>query len=107
MNIPNMIKHEEKYDVIVVGGGPSGTPAAIAASRNGAKVLYIEAQNALGGIWAGGYMNPLFDGLNKKGIMKELIDELKAHQAWGGFWDISFNFEYMKTFWSENVWKPV
>ncbi|MBP3703987.1 MAG: FAD-dependent oxidoreductase [Clostridia bacterium] len=97
MGLDSKIKPKGKYDVIVVGGGPSGTPAAIAAARAGAKVLVIEAQNALGGMWAGGYMNPLFDGQNKKGIMAELISNLKAHNAWGGFWGISFNFEYMKT----------
>lgn len=34
-------------DVIVIGGGPSGIFAAIAASRNGAKVLLIEKNNRL------------------------------------------------------------
>jgi hypothetical protein len=39
----------KQYDVIVVGGGPAGVPAAIAAARGGQKVLIIEASNALGG----------------------------------------------------------
>ena len=33
------------YDVIVIGGGPAGTVAAIAAAREGASVLLVE-QNA-------------------------------------------------------------
>ena len=42
----NSIGH---YDVIVLGGGPSGVCAAIEAARNGAKVLLAEATGSLGG----------------------------------------------------------
>ncbi|MGM9653568.1 MAG: FAD-dependent oxidoreductase [Eubacteriales bacterium] len=38
------------YDVIVVGGGPSGVAAAVSAAREGAKTLLIEATGALGGM---------------------------------------------------------
>ena len=31
-----------QYDVVVVGGGPGGIPAAIAAARQGAKVLLLD-----------------------------------------------------------------
>ncbi|WP_128895188.1 NAD(P)/FAD-dependent oxidoreductase [Longirhabdus pacifica] len=37
-----------KYDVIVIGGGPSGLMASIAASRNGAKVLLLDKGDKLG-----------------------------------------------------------
>ena len=40
----------DEYDVIVVGGGPAGCSAAIAAAREGAKTLLIEAQGSLGGM---------------------------------------------------------
>lgn len=39
----------KRYDVIVVGGGPAGVCAAVAAARLGQKVLVVEASNALGG----------------------------------------------------------
>ena len=38
-----------QYDVVVVGGGPGGIPAAIAAARQGAKVLLVERNGYLGG----------------------------------------------------------
>jgi hypothetical protein len=38
------------YDVIVAGGGPAGIGAAIAAARNGSKVLLIEKAGYLGGM---------------------------------------------------------
>ena len=39
----------EKYDVIIVGGGFSGTAAAISAARDGCSVLLVEQSNCLGG----------------------------------------------------------
>lgn len=40
----------ETFDVIVVGGGPSGCTAAASAAREGAKTLLIEATGSLGGM---------------------------------------------------------
>lgn len=38
------------YDVLVIGGGPGGLAAAIAAKKEGARVLLIEREARLGGV---------------------------------------------------------
>ena len=43
-----------RCDVLVVGGGPSGTAAAVAAARLGAEVILLERYNHLGGLSTGG-----------------------------------------------------
>ena len=43
---------KSSYDVIVIGGGPAGMSAAIAASKAGLSVLLLDEQKSLGGqIW--------------------------------------------------------
>ena len=37
------------FDVVVAGGGPAGFSAAIAAARNGIRVLLVESGGCLGG----------------------------------------------------------
>ncbi len=85
-----------EYDIIVAGGGPAGCGAALSAARCGKKVLVVEENNCLGGMWTMGFVNPMFDFENKDGIVKELVDTLKEKKQWGGFWNMCFNYEYMK-----------
>ena len=85
-----------EYDAVVVGAGPAGCGAAIALGRAGMKTLLIEKFNCLGGAWTTGFMNPFFDFYNKSGVVEELISELKSAGQFGGFWNMSFNYEYMK-----------
>ena len=66
-------------DVVVVGGGLAGVAAALAAARNGAKVILIEKSIVLGGLATLGHVCiylPLDDGLGHKiygGLAEELL----------------------------------
>ena len=44
-----MTRHELHTDFVVVGGGLAGACAAIAAARNGAKVVLVQDRSVLGG----------------------------------------------------------
>ncbi|MBN2593116.1 MAG: FAD-dependent oxidoreductase, partial [Sedimentisphaerales bacterium] len=44
----------DKTDVLVVGGGPAGVVAAIAAKRVGVNVTLVERYGHFGGLWTGG-----------------------------------------------------
>jgi hypothetical protein len=69
-------------DVLVVGGGPAGTTAAIAAARLGADVLLVERYNHLGGLSTGGlviWIDRMTDWSGKpiiRGLAEELMDRL-------------------------------
>lgn len=73
----------EQFDVVVVGGGFSGSIAAIAAARSQARTVVVEASACLGGSLTTNGVNPMmtFHAGEKQvicGITDELIDRLKA-----------------------------
>lgn len=68
-------------DVLVVGGGPAGVGAAVAAARNGARTILLERYNHLGGLASGGMVLVLDDMCNGDeitvtGIAQEYVDRL-------------------------------
>jgi flavin-dependent dehydrogenase len=80
------------FDVIVVGGGPSGITAAIASARNKAKTLLIEQFGFLGGTATASLMNNINGFRNQvkpdatqtvKGIAQEIILGLKQIDGLG------------------------
>jgi hypothetical protein len=74
-------------DVVVVGGGPGGHSAAIAAARNGAKTVLVERYGYLGGMATGGMvtMIPHLSGGTREpqiaGLCKEWIERLDARNG--------------------------
>lgn len=77
-----MGKRELTCDVAVLGGGPGGIPAALAAARHGASVILCERNGHLGGNAVMGL--PLLGYLSQGGrqivggIAQEFVDDLMA-----------------------------
>jgi hypothetical protein len=84
------------YDVVVIGGGPAGTAAAIASSRMGVKTLLVEQFGFLGGMATAGLVIPHFEA-HRCGISLEIIERLKEVGGWGSKnWDNTFDPEMWK-----------
>lgn len=71
----------KQTDVLVAGGGTAGSVAAIAAAREGAKVLVVEEMGFLGGTNSGGLVTPMMENKYEqtdliKGINAEINDRL-------------------------------
>lgn len=71
-----IVKIEKQVDVAVIGAGPAGIAAAIAAARNGAKVLLIERHGLLGGVAALGYCFHTFCSHQGEKIVGGIADEI-------------------------------
>jgi hypothetical protein len=96
---------EDQYDLLVAGGGPAGSAAAVCAARLGAKVLLVEATGCLGGMSTSGLVNtfgPMGDGTQTLvgGFTRELIETM--HER--GFLGPEVTPEYWITHY--NRWIP-
>ena len=49
----------DEADVLVVGGGPGGIGAAVAAARNGARTILVERFGSFGGTWTAGLLSAI------------------------------------------------
>jgi hypothetical protein len=76
-----------EVDVLVVGGGPGGTAAAVCAARSGARTLLMERYGHLGGMATGGLVNiiPNLSDINGRqflyGLNEEILQRLAARGA--------------------------
>ncbi|HZG77188.1 MAG TPA: FAD-dependent oxidoreductase, partial [Paenibacillus sp.] len=67
-----------KADVVVIGGGPAGTAAAVGAARCGKKVILLEKSGQLGGMGTLGNVSVFMPIGNVTGFYREIIAELMA-----------------------------
>lgn len=68
-----------KVDVLVVGAGPSGIAAAIAAAANGSRTLLVEKAGTVGGMATIGLVGPFMTSFDKNGerqIIQGVFDDL-------------------------------
>ncbi|MDW7656232.1 MAG: FAD-dependent oxidoreductase [Bacillota bacterium] len=79
INYTRIITDVYNFDVLVIGGGPSGIAAAISAARNGAKTMLIERCGFVGGMATAALVGPFmtcYDGKGKRQIIRGIFDEL-------------------------------
>ena len=78
-----------RCEVLVIGGGPAGTVAAVAAARCGADTVLLERYNHLGGLSTGGlviWIDRMTDWQGKlviRGIAEELLSRIPTEAVKG------------------------
>ncbi len=81
------IRVYREEEVLVVGGGPAGVSAAVAAARNGARTVLLERYGHLGGMATGGLViliPHLSDGSEKLVIAGQQAEWLDRLEPLGG-----------------------
>ncbi len=80
----------KKYDVAVIGGGFAGVAAALAAAREGARVIIVEKSNCLGGAAVNCLVNPFMPYSTKingvttylsAGVFERILKKLSERKA--------------------------
>ena len=99
------IPSDEGYDLVVAGGGPAGTAAAVCAARLGARVLLAEATGCLGGMGTSGLVaafDPMADGQRMLvgGLMREIVTAMHGR----GFLGPQVTEEFYRT--RFHCWTP-
>lgn len=96
-----------EYDVVVVGAGSSGIAASVAAARNGARTLLIDAGPTIGGELVSGL--PINACLNARGdwvvggVVREMLDRcdklgglIPPYFDWRSLWLVCVDPEIVK-----------
>ncbi|MFD0676508.1 MULTISPECIES: FAD-dependent oxidoreductase [unclassified Paenibacillus] len=100
-----------KADIVVVGGGPAGVCAAIAAGRSGASTVLIERYGFVGGMSTAALVYPWMtfhttDGKQViRGLGQEIIDRLAAQGASPGHLRDTVGFVHTITPYHPEVYK--
>ncbi|MBN1124883.1 MAG: FAD-dependent oxidoreductase [Sedimentisphaerales bacterium] len=89
-----------EYDVVVVGGGTGGAPAAISAARQGAKTLLVEYLHGLGGVGTMGLISSYYHG-NRVGFTSEIDAGVAAYGEHPdnrpGRWNVEWKMEWYRS----------
>jgi hypothetical protein len=88
----------DEADVVIVGGGPGGVVAAIAAARHGMNVLIVEKQIILGGLSTGGHVclfEPLCDGKGRQ-VVRGIVEEML-------YASIAYSYNTLPSHWNRGV----
>jgi thioredoxin reductase/bacterioferritin-associated ferredoxin len=96
-----LINNKRKYDVIVIGAGPSGVSAAINCAKRGLKVLIVDSNSEAGGqIYRAPpktYKSMPKNKLEENEIQKKMSIELKKYQIDTAYnhtvWQVSPGFK--------------
>ena len=105
------------YDVVVVGSGAAGSPAAIAAARTGASVLLVEKLPFLGGVSTAvldtfyGFYTPgsrpakVVGGIGDDVVagLRERGDVLERPNTYGAGTGVTYLAEHLKVVWEDLV----
>jgi hypothetical protein len=82
-----------RWDVVVVGGGTSGAPAAVGAARSGARTLVIEYLDELGGVGTAGLIASYWYGF-RTGFTAEIDSHLGVEN---GKWNPIQKAEWLRS----------
>ena len=99
------------YDVVVCGAGPSGITAALAAARNGGKILLLERYGFAGGASTAAMVYPWmsFHSLRGEqvigGLAQEIVSELMARHASPGHLRDTIGFVWSVTPYDQDAYK--
>ena len=82
------VHNEYSCDILVVGGGPAGVCAAIAAAESGKRVILVEKGNCCGGMATAGLVGPFmtcYDAKGERMIIKGLFERIVDRMVKRGF----------------------
>ena len=102
------IEVRKDVDVCVVGGGPAGIAAAVAAAKQGAQVFLAEAHTCFGGMGTAG-MVPAFmtfsDGVNivASGVGSDILERLRTAGGTGPDNALAIKPEVLKRVYDEYI----
>ncbi|WP_424767587.1 FAD-dependent oxidoreductase [Paenibacillus sp. sgz302251] len=106
-----MNKFTDHYDVAVLGGGPAGIVAALAAARSGARTILVERYGFLGGMSTLALVYPwmTFHSYSGEqvihGIAQEIVDNLMKQNASPGHLRDTIGFVYSVTPYEQEAYK--